>query len=102
MVGSDCEGSLYLLGEPRRGCQPSMPRDFKVSETCIFILILQVFSPAKAIFAGIGVLLLVCILIDTFVWSIVICTTLRQPRMLVRDKMLFLRSLSASKLFSKD
>jgi hypothetical protein len=28
-----------------------------VSEICILILILQVFSPAKAIFTGIGVLL---------------------------------------------
>jgi hypothetical protein len=72
-----------------------MPRDVKVSEIRILIVVLQVFSPAKAIFAGIGVLLSVCILLNTFVRSIVIRTILRQPRMLVRAKTLFLRSLSA-------
>ena len=41
------------------------------SEICILILIFQVFSPAKAIFAGIGVLLSVRILLNTLVRSIV-------------------------------
>ena len=35
-------------------------RDVKVSEIRVLILILQVFSPAKTIFTGIGVLLSVC------------------------------------------
>ena len=48
-----------------------MPRDIKVTDICIFLLILKVFSPAKAIFAGIGVLLLVCI-INSFVRPFVI------------------------------
>ncbi len=94
---------LYTFSENLgEGVSLVCPVISKCPRSCIFILILQVFSPAKAIFAGIGVLLLVCILLDTFVRSIVIRTTLRQPRMLVRDKMLFLRSSSASKLFSKD
>jgi hypothetical protein len=42
-----------------------MPRGVKVIKIWILIHILQVFSPAKAIFAGIGVLLSVCILLNT-------------------------------------
>jgi hypothetical protein len=72
-----------------------MPRDVKVSEICFLILILQVFSPAKAIFAGIGVLLSVCILLNTFIRFIVIRTALRQPRMFARAKTLSLRCSSA-------
>jgi hypothetical protein len=72
-----------------------MPHDINVSEICILIFILQVFSPAKAIFAGIGVLLSVCILLNTFVLSIVIRTALRQPRMFARAKTLFLKCSSA-------
>jgi hypothetical protein len=72
-----------------------MPRDVKVSEIWILIVVLQVFSPAKAIFTGIGVLLLVCILLDIFVRSMVIRTSLRQPRMFARAKMLFLRCSSS-------
>jgi hypothetical protein len=72
-----------------------MPRDIKVSEIWILILILQVFSPAKVIFAGIGVLLSVCILLNTFLRSIVIRSALRQPKMFVRAKMLFLSCSSA-------
>ena len=95
MVGSNCEGSLYLIGDPRRRCQPGIPRDIKVSEIWILILILQVFSPAKTIFAGIGVLLSVCILLNTIVRTIVIRMALRQPRMFVRTKTHFLRCSSA-------
>jgi hypothetical protein len=60
----------------------------------VFILILQVFSPAKAIFAGIAVILSVCILF-TFVRFIVMLTALRQPKMSARAKTLFLRCSSA-------
>jgi len=44
-----------------------------------FTFICQVFSPARVIFAGVGVLLSVCILrlLDEFVWAIV---TLTPPR----------------------
>ena len=102
MVGSNCEGPLYLLRDPRGKCQLGMPHDISASEICILMLILQVFSPAKAIFAGIGVLLSVCTLLNTFFRSIVIRTALRQPRMLAQAKRLSLRSSSESKPFSND
>ena len=35
----------------------------------------EVFSPANVIFTGVGVLLLVCILLDSFVWAIVTSTS---------------------------
>jgi len=47
------------------------------SEICVLIFIYQVFSPAKVIFAGVGVLLSVCILrvlLNKFVWAIVTST----------------------------
>jgi hypothetical protein len=72
-----------------------MPRDVNVSEIWVLILILQVFSPAKVIFAGIGVLLSVCILLNTFYQSIVIRMALRQPRMFARTETLSLRCSSA-------
>jgi len=72
-----------------------MPYDIKVSEIWILIVVSQVFSPAKTIFAGIGVLLSVCILLNTFVQSIVIRTALRLSRMFGRAKTLFLRCSSA-------
>ena len=56
---------------------------------------IQVFSPAKAIFTGIGVLLSVCTLLNTLVRYIVMRMALRQPRMFVRTKTLFLRCSSA-------
>ena len=65
------------------------------SEICILKLISQVFSPAKTIFTGIGVLLSVCIFLNTLVRSIIIRTAPRQPRMFARDKTLFLRCSSA-------
>ena len=47
-----------------------------LSEICtlIFIFIWQVFSPANVIFAGIGVLLSVCIRFDSFVWVVLTST----------------------------
>ena len=70
-------------------------RDVKVSEIRVLILILQVCSPAKTIFTGIGVLLSVGNLLNTFVRSIVIRTALRQPRMFARAKTPSLRCSSA-------
>ena len=49
-----------------------MPWEINPSEIHSFILISQVFSPAKVIFAGVGVLLSVRILPWTFVWAILI------------------------------
>ena len=47
-----------------------MFKDMRLSGICTLILIWQVFSPASVIFAGIGVLLTVCILND-MVWGII-------------------------------
>jgi hypothetical protein len=55
----------------------------------------QVFSPAKVIFIGFGVLLSVRTLLDTFVRFIVIRAILRQLRMFARIKTLSLRCSSA-------
>jgi hypothetical protein len=86
---------LYTLSETLgEGVSLVCPRDIKVSEIWILILILQVFSPAKAIFAGIAVILSVCILF-TFVRFIVMLTALRQPKMSARAKTPFLRCSSA-------
>jgi hypothetical protein len=85
---------LYTLSETLgEGVSLVCPRYRSVPRSLLSIL--QVFSPAKAIFVGIGVLLSVCILLDTLVRSIVIRTALRQPRMFVRDRTLFWRSSSA-------
>ena len=85
---------LYTLSETLgEGVSLVCPRYQSVPRSLLSIL--QVFSPAKAIFVGIGVLLSVCILLDTLVRSIVIRTALRQPRMFVRDRTLFWRSSSA-------
>jgi len=43
-----------------------MFHDMKSTDICTLILIFQVFSPAKVIFAGFGVLLSVCILFFHF------------------------------------
>jgi len=48
-----------------RGRWPGMPEDENLTEICTLISIFQVFSPAKVIFAGVGVLLSVSIL-ETF------------------------------------
>lgn len=41
-----------------------MPQDVNLTEICTLIHVWQVFSPANLIFAGVGVLLLVRILLD--------------------------------------
>ena len=47
-----------------------MPRYINLSEICKLTLLWQVFSPANVIFAGVGVLLSVCILFYSFVWVV--------------------------------
>ena len=49
-----------------------MPQEMNPPEILSFISLSQAFSPAKAIFAGVGVLLSVCILGRTFVRAILI------------------------------
>jgi NAD/NADP transhydrogenase alpha subunit len=55
---------------------------------CTLIFIPQVFSPAKVVFAGVGVLLLVCILPNKILWAIVTAPSLRQLRMFELAKIL--------------
>ena len=52
---------IYPLRDTRGGCYLRKPQD-ESSEKCTLICLWQVFSPAKVIFAGVGVLLLVRIL----------------------------------------
>ncbi|KAI0268038.1 hypothetical protein BGY98DRAFT_355080 [Russula aff. rugulosa BPL654] len=47
MVGSNCEGSLYLIGDPRRRCQPGI-----LSRESIFAGIGVLLSAAKDVRAG--------------------------------------------------
>jgi len=72
-----------------------------LSEIRALIFIWQVFSPAKVIFAGVGVLLSVCIYpFYNFVRVTVMPISLRQQRMFGRAKILLSISLSSSKCFS--
>ena len=64
----------------------------------VFLFIWQVFSPANVAFAGIGVLLSVCILYK-LVCDIVTQIFLRQPKMLGQAKTLSWTSSSALKCF---
>ena len=48
-----------------------MSHDMNLSDICILIFLRQVFSPAKVVFAGVGVLLSVCILLNKIVWTII-------------------------------
>ena len=48
-----------------------MTYDMIFSDVGILIFIRQVFSPAKVVFAGVGVLLSVCILLNKIPWAIV-------------------------------
>jgi hypothetical protein len=57
-------------------------------------IIWQAFSPATVVFAGIGVLLSVCIII-ILAWVILTHAVLRQLRTFVQAKTLFWMSLSA-------
>ncbi|KAF8485422.1 hypothetical protein F5888DRAFT_1768176, partial [Russula emetica] len=60
----------------------------------------SVFSPAKVIFIGFGVLFSVCTLFNTFVRSIIIRSIFRQLRTFARTKTFSLRCSSAWKHFS--
>ena len=55
------ERPVCLLRDAGSGCWPGMLKDICSSEICTLIFIWQVFSPASVVFAGIGVLLSVCI-----------------------------------------
>ena len=69
------------------------------SETCNLTFILQIFSPANVIFAGIGILLSVCILVG-FVWAYVTPKSLRRLRMFEQAKTHLSTFLNALKCFS--
>ena len=71
-----------------------------LSGICTFILIWQAFSPATVIFSGIGVLLSVRILLNSFVLAILTPTSPRQPRMLEQAKTFLSTFLSALRCFS--
>jgi hypothetical protein len=62
-----------------------------ITWTCLISapsFIRQVFSPAKVVFAGVGVLLSVRILLNEILWAIVTRPSLRQSRMLEQAKIL--------------
>ena len=77
-----------------------MPQDMILSGVRTFIFICKVFSPANIVFAGIGILLSVCILLLAFVGAIVTLKSLRQPRMFGKAKKLLSTFLSGLKCFS--
>ena len=53
----NCERSLRSLRDSWRGCWPGTTHNVNLSDICTLIFIRQVFSPAKVVFAGVGVLL---------------------------------------------
>jgi NAD/NADP transhydrogenase alpha subunit len=63
-----------------------MTHDMNLSNICTLIFIRQVFSPAKVVCAGVGVLLSVCILLNKILWAIVTAPSVRQLRMLEQAK----------------
>jgi len=65
-----------------------MTKDMNLSDISILIFIRQIFSPAEVVFAGVGVLLSVCIHLNKILWAIVRPTSLRQLRMLEQAKTL--------------
>jgi hypothetical protein len=65
------------------------------------IFMSQLFSPASAIFAGVGVLLSARMLND-FAWAFVTCAFLRLLKMFDEPKTLLSTFLNASKCFSDD
>ena len=71
-----------------------------MSEIYIPIFILQVFSPASVIFAGIGILLSVCTLLISFMCAIVTPLSLRQLRIPGRAKTLLSTYSNALRCFS--
>ena len=66
---------------------------------CFLIFMWQLFSPASVIFAGVGVLLSVCILIN-FARAIITHTSLRLLKMFEQAKTLLSTSLSGLGCFS--
>jgi hypothetical protein len=92
-AGPNRERPSYLLRDTWRRCRLGVLQDTNLSEICTHIC-LKVFSPAKVIFIGFGVLLLVCTLLNPFVRSIVIQMIHRQLRPFARTKTLFLRCSS--------
>ena len=72
-----------------------MSHDRNPTETHGLTFILQVFSPAKVIFAGVGVLLSVSILLNTFAQFDLISGISRQLRMFGQAKRLSLTSSNA-------
>ena len=71
-----------------------MPQDMILSGIHTLIFIYQVFSPASVIFAGIGILLSVCIFLLALVWVFVTSKSPRQPRILGKAKKFLSTSLS--------
>ena len=65
-----------------------MSQNMNLCDISTLILIRQVFSPAKVVFAGVGVLLQVCILLNKILWAIVTAPSLRQLRILEQVKIL--------------
>jgi len=77
-----------------------MHQDMDRSKTLALICIWQVFSPAKVIFAGVGVLLLVHIFLHSFVLPAVTPIPFRQLEMFALAKKLSSTFSSVSKVFS--
>ena len=75
--------------------------DSSVSEHDL-MSIRQVFSPAKLVFAGVGVLLLVTCFVSSLVWALLVLIVLRQQKMLLRVKTSSSISSDASKASSSD
>ena len=65
-----------------------MSHNMNLSDIRTLIFIRQVFSPAKVVFAGVGVLLSVCILLNKILCAIVTHPSLRQLRTLGQAKIL--------------
>jgi hypothetical protein len=77
-----------------------MTCDMKLSDICILIFIRQVFSPAKVVFAAVGVLLSVSILLNKISWAIITPPSLRQLRMPKQAKTPLSTFLGVLKCFS--
>ena len=90
---------ICLLGDSGRGRWSCMPQDLNWYEMFTLMSILQVFSPAKVIFAGVGVLLLVRFLLRAFVRAIVTPAFLRQQRMFAQAKIRSSTSSNAWNVF---
>src|SRR5579863_9475640 len=80
MAGPNCECPVCVLWRARGGRWPGMPLVKNWTETHAYTYIWQVFSPAKVIFAGVGVLLSVSIFLDTLALANLSSTIFRQRR----------------------